>query len=87
MYDCAGPSGKNIDKTPTSAYKRKTIRQKIGVDANYSFSRMVTRSISKKNSHTMPKEDEKAPTANIVSPIANPITPVRRSARLYNCKK
>lgn len=88
MHDRTGPSGKNIikpPKTPTSAYKRKASTQKIGLDANNSLSRRVTRSISK-TSHTMPEEDEKDPIAKNIFPIADLISPVRRSPRLYSCK-
>lgn len=52
------------------------IRQKIVLDASNSYNRMVTRSISKR-SHIMPKEDEKATIATVISPV-------RRSPRLYS---
>ncbi|QCD88124.1 SANT associated [Vigna unguiculata] len=78
MYDSTGPSGKNILKTQTSAKKRKADRQKIGHDADNLVSRRVTRSISK-NSESMPKEDGKAPIADVFSPV-------RRSPRLYSRK-
>ncbi|CAJ1979229.1 unnamed protein product [Sphenostylis stenocarpa] len=49
------PSEKDTVKPPSSTKKVKPIRQKIVLDASNSFSRMVTRSISKKMLHNAKK--------------------------------
>lgn len=84
MFDsnkCTSTSGKGTVKPLTSKEKmdrkeKQQIRQKIVLDASNSCNRMVTRSISKR-SHIMPKEDEKATIATVISPV-------RRSPRLYS---